>query len=92
MKNYIVILNLLFSSDGSYKALISYLKTADYWARPMTNVWFIKTTINAGDLRDGIKSRLNFSDKVIVIEVSGKNWGTSNIEKNVTDWMKLNLQ
>jgi len=80
MKNYIVILNLLFSSDGSYKALISYLKTADYWARPMTNV------------RDGIKSRLNFSDKVIVIEVSGKNWGTSNIEKNVTDWMKLNLQ
>lgn len=90
MKSYVVILNIIFLED-TYKSLVSYLKTADLWARPMSNVWFVKTTINAGELRDGILSRIHFTDKAVIIEVVGNNLGTSNIDQNVTDWMKKNL-
>lgn len=90
MKSYLIIYRL-YLPESSYGNLIAYLKTAPLWARPFDSVWFIKAGVEAASIRDGIRSRINTNDKVLVIEVNNTNWGTSNVLKEVTDWMKNNL-
>jgi len=90
MKSYLIAYQLNLP-ESSYASLLAYLKTAYQWARPCASVWFIKSSLEAGSIRDGIKTRIGPSDKVIVIEVTNVNWGTSNVSKEVTDWMKNNL-
>ena len=89
MNTYIVILKLV-SQEDLYTNLVIFLKSGSSWARPMPNTWFVKTTNSAADIRDGVKSRIGTQDAVLVINVT-KGWGTSNISKAVTDWMKTHL-
>ena len=86
---YLVILNL-GSSEDTYPNLMEYLKSFNYWARPMPNVWFIDTFYYSSTIRDGVKNMINPSDKAIVIEVA-KNWASFNIANTITDWMKKNI-
>ena len=90
MKSYLIILQLGFS-ELSYSRLISYIKTANSWAHPMPFIWVIKTSVDIASVRDGVKSRINVSDRAFLVEVSNSMWATSNISKSVTDWMKNNL-
>jgi len=86
---YLVLLNLRDSED-TYPNLISFLKSFNYWARPMPNVWFIDTYYYSSTIRDGISKMISPSDKVLVIEV-GKSWASWNIPAIITDWMKKNI-
>ena len=90
MKSYLIIYKLAFAEEN-YPNLLAYLKSATYWARPMTNAWLIKATKNSAEIRDGILSRINKGDQILIIEVPNNNWATSAISKTVTDWMKANL-
>ena len=74
---YLVLLNLGAAED-TYPNLIGYLKSFNYWARPMPNVWFIDTYEYSSTIRDGVANMINPSDKAVVIEV-GKNWASRNI-------------
>lgn len=60
------------------------------WARPVESVWIVKTDMNVEQIRDAIKKILDSNDKLVVVEMSGS-WGTYNISKEVTDWMKKNI-
>ncbi len=60
------------------------------WARPVKSVWIIKSDKDAMIIRDEIKTVLDSNDKLIVVEMSG-NWGTYNVNKEVTEWMKNNI-
>lgn len=92
MKSYLITYDLEVPEGYSeYSGLWEYLKTFALWARPAQSVWFIKSDLGAGQIRDEIKARLKSNDKVLVIEVTNNNWGTSNVLKVVTDWMKANL-
>lgn len=90
MKSYLIIYQISLP-EASYTNLITYLKTASQWARPSANTWIIKTTSDVATIRDGVRDRIVKTDKVLVIDVSGANWGTFNVTKEVTDWMKNNL-
>ena len=90
MKSYLIVYQLSLP-ESTYANLITYLKTAPKWARPCNSTWFIKTTLEAAKVRDGIKERMNQNDKVLVTEVKITHWGTFNISKEVTEWMKTNL-
>lgn len=90
MKSYLILLNLIYGEE-TYTGLINYLKSASYWARPMTNAWIIKGVYNATDIRDGIRKLVNPLDKVLVIEVKNDNWASSSVTEEVTEWMKKNL-
>lgn len=75
----------------SYTLLSNHIKSLfALWARPVKSVWIIKSDKNAGEIRDAIKVNLDSNDKLIVVEMSG-NWGTYNVSKEVTDWMKKNI-
>lgn len=60
------------------------------WSRPVKSVWIIKSDKNAGQIRDEIKLVLDSNDKLIVVEMLGS-WGTYNVSRDVTGWMKNNV-
>ena len=90
MKTYLIIYQIGLP-EVSYANLIAYLKTASQWARPYANTWIIKTTTDVATIRDGVRDRITKNDKVLVTEISSRNWGTFGVSKEVTDWMKNNL-
>jgi len=91
MKTYLISYDLgVPETSESYKKLIAYIKSFDLWAKPLYSVWFVKSDKTAGEIRDGIKKFLDENDRLLVIEVV-RNWGTYNIEKEVTDWMENNI-
>ena len=74
-----------------YNALSKHIKSLyTKWARPVDSVWIIKSDNSAGDIRKQIKSELDENDSLIVVKLSGS-WGTYNISKEVTDWLKKNM-
>lgn len=92
MKTFLISYDLgVPETHSSYAALSSYIKSLYLtWARPVKSVWIIKSDKGAGQIRNEIKLSLDANDKLIVVEMSG-NWGTYNISKEVTDWMKNNI-
>ncbi|MEV7607903.1 hypothetical protein AB0N61_00310 [Microbacterium sp. NPDC089320] len=81
----------LNKSGQDYAKLIEYLKSHDSWAKPLKSSFFVKTSLTAGQLRDGIKQHIDSNDGVVVIPVDGRGWASYGIPSKVTDWMKKNL-
>lgn len=92
MNSYIVTLQLGYP-ENNYVNLIAYLKSNHFWARPMANVWVIKSDKIAMDIRDEVISKINthLGDKVMVVLAEKRNWGTCNVVKDVNDWLKNKL-
>ncbi len=90
MKTYLIIYQLSVA-ESAYANLIAYIKTATYWAKPFNSAWLIKTDVDVAKIRDGLRERIGPNDKIIVIEVPNKNWGSYNISAEVTKWMHNNI-
>lgn len=78
-------------TSEDYKKLIKHIKEYSKWAHPLYSVWFIKTERSCAAVRDEAKKFVDKNDKLLVVEVTGADWATSNIDKEVTEWMKKNL-
>lgn len=74
-----------------YTTLIDYLKSHQSWAKPLKSSFFVKTSLTAGQLRDGIKKHIDANDDIVVVKVTGESWATYGISSKVTEWMKKNL-
>jgi len=81
----------LNKTGQDYDDLIKYLKSHDSWATPLKSSFFVKTSLTAGELRDGIKKHVDANDDVVVVPVGGHGWATQSIPSSVTDWMRNNL-
>lgn len=81
----------LNKSGQDYTKLIDYLKSHQSWAKPLKSSFFVKTSLTASQLRDGITPYVDANDDVVVVTVTGQNWATKGISKEVTDWMKANM-
>jgi hypothetical protein len=93
MKTFLISYDLgVPETHSDYTTLSNHIKHLynSGWARPVKSVWIIKSDNDAGKIRDEIKAVLDNNDKLVVVELSG-NWGTYNISKEVTDWMKENI-
>lgn len=88
MSVYIISYDLI--KDKDYKELITEIKSLTTWAKPLESFWLVKTDLTASVIRDRLKAKLDKDDKLIIIE-TGAWWATSNISKEVTDWMKKNM-
>jgi hypothetical protein len=86
--NTLIIICKLNSTPSSYVELARYLKTAPKWACLFDGAWIIRTTSDAAYIRDGVKSRILPSDKVLVVSTNLEKWGSFNLSKDVTDWIK----
>lgn len=91
MKTYLITCELIYP-ESSYADLISYLKSANSWAKLSKSVWIVKTNVRIELVRDGIQKRVNNGDLVLVVELqSNTYWASFGVPGNVTDWMKNNI-
>lgn len=81
----------LNKSGQDYTKLIEYLKSHQSWAKPLKSSFFVKTSLTAGQLRDGIKDNIDANDDVVVVTATGQSWATYGIPSDVTEWLKENL-
>jgi hypothetical protein len=81
----------LNKTGQDYTKLIQYLKSHQGWAKPLKSSFFVKTSLTAAALRDGIKSHVDTNDDIVVVTVTGQSWATYGIPTELTDWMKTNL-
>lgn len=75
----------------NYDGLIAYLKSHQGWAKPHQSSFFIKTTLTASQLRDGIKKHVDSNDTVVVVTVDGASWATTGVSATINEWLKRNL-
>lgn len=81
----------LKKTGQNYTKLIEYLKSHQGWVKPLASSFFVKTTLTAGQLRDGIKKHVDGNDRIMVVNVTGQGWGSSQVSPDVTAWLKKNL-
>lgn len=85
MSIYCVSYDLIKGKD--YPKLIEKLRLYDAYAHAQDSLWFIKSSKNASELRDELKSFIDEDDKLIVIRATLP-WASSNLSKEVNDWLK----
>jgi hypothetical protein len=81
----------LNESGQNYDRLLEYLKSHDSWAKPLKSSFFVKTSLTAGQLRDGIGIHIDRNDDVVVVPVGGQGWATWGMSSTITDWLNANL-
>jgi hypothetical protein len=81
----------LNKSGQDYTKLIEYLKSHQSWAKPLKSSFFVKTTLSASQLRDGVKAHVDANDSVLVVTATGQNWASFGIPADVAAWLKKNL-
>lgn len=81
----------LNKSGQDYTKLTEYLKSHQSWAKPLKSSFFVKTTLTAGQLRDGARQHMDSNDTVVVVNVTSANWATWNVPADVATWMQTNI-
>lgn len=61
------------------------------WAKPLESSFFVKTSLTAAQLRDGIKKHIDANDDVVVVTVSGSSWATYGLSSKLNEWLRSNL-
>ena len=89
MKNFVISYDLI-GPNRDYDNLYNAIKDYGSYARVTESFWIVNTNSTSSSIRDNLKSILDENDKLIVLELQG-NWATSNISKEVNDWLKSNV-
>lgn len=92
METYLISYDLgVPETSEDYKKLIDCIKSFGDWAKPLYSVWFVKSNKTTSEIRDKIKEETDANDRLMVIQVTGDDWSTKGVSKNVTNWMHNNL-
>ena len=67
------------------------IKTFDSWARPLRNVWLIKTYLTREQVIQYLRGSLGPNDKILIMRVSN-DWISINLSQEVINWMKSGLE
>ena len=78
----------LMTPGKDYSRLHAHLKSYNGWAKPLESVWLIKSSLEISELRDQIHAFMDYNDKVLVIDITGKAAAWLNLPKDVSDWIK----
>lgn len=72
------------------KNITSVIKSQSSWARLAPNLFVITTSMDAEKFRNRIGSSVDQAPRLIVYEVTNRYWATTNMPKDVTDWLQNN--
>lgn len=90
MKCYIISYDIKDNSQTyDYSELEKAIKSYGTWAHINKSVWAIVTTKNAKEIRDYLKTKMDFNDSIFVIK-SGTEAAWSNVICK-DEWLKNNL-
>lgn len=75
-----------------YQKLWDYLRSYDYFAKPLESLWLIKTDSTPEQVRDLVCANyVDKNDKIFIVDVTGKSAAWINLPNKVSDWIKENL-
>lgn len=75
-------------TSSDYEKLIRRIKEYPGWVKPLESFWIIRTKASARDVRDTLKPLIDNNDELLTIDVSGDDWASYGLTKNVNDWLK----
>jgi hypothetical protein len=78
-------------SSADYKVLGDYLRSFGKYAKPLESFWLIKTDLSCVGMRDKLQKLVDSNDKVLVMRVTGDEWKSYNLGKEIADWLVANL-
>ena len=78
-------------TSEDYKLLIEYIKGFTTWAKPLYSQWFVRTEKACATVRDEVKAKVDSTDRVLILDVTGDDWACYNLPKDVSEWMKKNV-
>lgn len=87
METYLVCF-ILNNEEVDYDKITGRLKEFDLWARPLPNVWIVRSNEAISQIRSQLAQSINGEGRIMVIKISGASWATYDIINEVTDWMK----
>ena len=70
--------------------MVDKIRSFPLWARPMTNVWMIKTDSDRDSVMTYLTSNTFFVGKLLVIRVTN-DWIAKNLTQEVINWMQGGL-
>jgi len=73
--------------EKNYEKLFEKIKSYGTYAHGLDSMWFIKSSKSASEIRDELKPFVDEDDMIIVIKVILP-WASSNLSKEVADWLK----
>ena len=85
MSVYCISYDLIDKKD--YKKLFEKIRSYEVYAHAQKSLWFIESSKGASDIRAELKEFMDEDDKLIVIKVTLP-WASSNLSKEVNDWLK----
>lgn len=85
MNMYLITISVNPSTKNS---IINRIKNRWGWARISTDAWCIKTNNNIREIRDELSVELSESERIFVVDIKDSSWSSSNLPKEVTDWLK----
>ena len=71
----------------NYPRLHDKIRSYKTYAHAHDSLWFIQSSEQASDIRDGLKEYTDKDDKLLVIRVILP-WASTNLSKEVSDWLK----
>lgn len=89
MKSFVISYDLI-GPNRDYDSLYTAIMAYGTYAQVTESLWIVNSNSNSASIRDNLKLVLDENDKLIVLELQG-NWASSNISKEVNDWLKSNV-
>jgi len=65
-------------------------KISGYYWHYLDSTWLVKSSKDAGGIRDYLKPYLDSGDELLVV-VLGANWASTGFDKEATDWLYANM-
>lgn len=78
-------------SEERRTIIVNLIKEHSSWARITDTTWCIKTEIGkASEIRDQLATRLGIQsdERIMVVNITNSAWGSYNLPKNVSEWLK----
>jgi hypothetical protein len=74
-----------------YQKLWDHLKSYNSYCKPLESFWFIKTTLSAEEGRDKIRQFMDSNDRLVVVNVTGREAAWNNLGTAISQWIMDNL-
>jgi hypothetical protein len=87
-----LIIYQLENNKEDYPLIRTQITSYSKWAKIMDRCWIIKSNKSSSEVRNELSLSIANRGKIFVIDVTEISaWGSYDVDKKVTDWLKENL-
>lgn len=80
----------LFAPEKNYERVIAKIKTLGSWAKIHKSHWYLKTALDAGQVRDAVWAAMDSNDSLYVVDATNNVAAWENIDETVARHIRDN--